>query len=258
MIKQNFKIEVWKRKDINFAPYNPRKMEDWKKAKLRKVLKRYGLLVPVVVNRKTKNLVGGHQRIEQMDQVNKTLDYEIEVAVIDVDPIEEVKINVLLNNPDLQGEYEPDMLLNLLQENPGIDWDKDLLFTKTSIDYFASMATIDFDEISSILNPSKEQKSIIDDLMDIKEGTNNIDETQRMKELKKEQKLKNKELNEAGLSDHIEYNDYIITFVFKDNHQKRKVCEQLNLPPGTKMIPSEVFFEIAQGKYDVLSAKDES
>ncbi len=54
--------------DLKAAPYNPRKIEDAELAALKKALEVFGDLGGIIVNRKTGNLVGGHQRVKTLDK----------------------------------------------------------------------------------------------------------------------------------------------------------------------------------------------
>ena len=54
-------------KDLKPADYNPRKISDKKLGMLDKAMREFGDLSGVVFNRKTGNLVGGHQRIKNLD-----------------------------------------------------------------------------------------------------------------------------------------------------------------------------------------------
>lgn len=102
------------------APYNPRKINKVQAKRLRDGLKVHGLVGGILWNKRTGNLVGGHQRIQQLDQLEGSQDYAIEVDVIDVDEFEEREINVLLNNPTAQGEFDHDKLaevIGCLREN---------------------------------------------------------------------------------------------------------------------------------------------
>lgn len=55
-------------KDLTKNPNNPRTITDAKKSMLVKALARFGDLSGIVYNRKTKHLVGGHQRRDVLDQ----------------------------------------------------------------------------------------------------------------------------------------------------------------------------------------------
>lgn len=87
-----------------------------------------GLVQPLVWNRRTGNLVGGHQRLSQLDALEGTRDYRLTVAVVDVDEVRERELNVLLNNADVCGEWDLPKLKDILGTetldiaNTGFDW----------------------------------------------------------------------------------------------------------------------------------------
>ncbi len=85
--------------------------------KLRDGIKRDGLVQPIVWNRSTGNIVGGHQRIAALDQLEKTQDYELDVAVVDMSLEKEKQINVRLNNPSVMGNWDLGLLESLLSEH---------------------------------------------------------------------------------------------------------------------------------------------
>lgn len=109
---QKYIVETINRADIKNADYNPRLIDDENKKALKKALKKHGLVEAIVWNRRTGNLVGGHQRLEALDTLEKNQDYSLDVCVVDVDQREEAVLNVQLNNPSLQGDWD----LNRLEE----------------------------------------------------------------------------------------------------------------------------------------------
>jgi hypothetical protein len=110
---QQFVVEELHRSELKGAEYNPRIITDQEKSKLKKALARHGLVAPITWNRRTGNIVGGHQRIGIMDSLMRTDDYTLSVAVIDVEPTREKELNVLLNNTAAQGSWDMDALKNL-------------------------------------------------------------------------------------------------------------------------------------------------
>lgn len=122
------------RADIKNAPYNPRIMDKKAKERLRKNIAKHGLVSALTWNKRTGNLVGGHQRLEQLDSLEKTQDYELTVCVVDVDEREEAALNVQLNNPSMQGEWDFDKLA-MMSEDFDLDLKDDLGFTDTDIDF---------------------------------------------------------------------------------------------------------------------------
>jgi hypothetical protein len=119
------KFEAWtprqiSREQITNAPYNPRQITDEAKGKLREAIRRVGLVQPIVWNSRTGNIVGGHQRISQIDALEGNRKYVLTVAAIDVDDVREKELNILLNNPETQGDWELDKLKQLL-DTEGLD-----------------------------------------------------------------------------------------------------------------------------------------
>ena len=114
--------KVIMRSIINFAAYNPRKISDEARKKLKANLKRVGLLGGIVWNKRSGNLVSGHQRVGIMDEVNGYVqdthanDYPIKVEVVDLDDKTEKEQNLFMNNRSVQGEFDDDMLRELIED----------------------------------------------------------------------------------------------------------------------------------------------
>ncbi len=129
---QTFETEVVKRSDLKGAPYNSRIIDKGAKNRLKEGLRKHGLVQPIVWNKRTGNVVGGHQRLEQLDALERSSDYELTVSVIDVSEREEAEINVQLNNPSMQGDWDFDALADLAGEFD-LSFD-DMGFSDTDID----------------------------------------------------------------------------------------------------------------------------
>lgn len=114
---QKFTTETISRSDIKNAEYNPRKISDSARKKLRENIKRVGLLDTIVVNRRTMNIVSGHQRIAILDSLERSKDYLLTVSMIDLSDKEEIEQNLFFNNSRAQGEYDPFMLAELFEYN---------------------------------------------------------------------------------------------------------------------------------------------
>ena len=100
--------------ELNPAEYNPRK--DLKKGdpeyeKLSTFIAKFDLVEPLVWNRRTGNLVGGHQRLKILKERGDTT---VEVSVVDLSLEEEKTLNVGLNN--LSGDWDNRKLRTLLNE----------------------------------------------------------------------------------------------------------------------------------------------
>lgn len=130
---QKFKVETISRADIKNAAYNPRIMDKEAKKRLKKGLQQHGLVSAITWNKRTGNLVGGHQRLEQLDALEKNKNYSLDVCVIDVDEKEEAILNVQLNNPSMQGDWDLDKLASMT-EDFSVDFDE-MGFSKLDIDF---------------------------------------------------------------------------------------------------------------------------
>lgn len=103
------------------APYNPRRMPKDKAKRLRDNLAKVGLVEPVIWNRRTGNLVGGHQRLAALDMLEGKADYELDVAAVDLDPKVEREQNVFLNNPGTQGDWDLRALQGLFAKGASLE-----------------------------------------------------------------------------------------------------------------------------------------
>ncbi|MFC1762189.1 site-specific DNA-methyltransferase [Planctomycetota bacterium] len=99
---------------INPAPYNPRKdlkPDDPQYQMLLKSIDEFGFVEPLVWNKKTGNLVGGHQRFKILQAKGIK---ETSVSVVDLSPEKEKALNITLNK--VTGEWDMDRLKILLDE----------------------------------------------------------------------------------------------------------------------------------------------
>jgi DNA modification methylase len=93
------------------APYNPRRMSDEDLGALRRSLKYFGVVEPVVVNRRTGRIVGGHQRVKAAEAEGiETLP----VVHVDLDEPSEKQLNLALNR--IVGEFDLDRLAAVLAD----------------------------------------------------------------------------------------------------------------------------------------------
>lgn len=130
---QKFNVETIHRSQIKNADYNPRIMDKEAKKRLKKNLNENGLVSALTWNRRTGNLCGGHQRLEQLDALEKNQDYSLDVCVVDVDEKQEAKLNVILNNPSMQGDWDLDKLA-FMTEAFGMSFEE-MGFTALDVDF---------------------------------------------------------------------------------------------------------------------------
>ena len=91
------------------APYNPRKISDHDLEALRKSLRFFGTVEPIVVNERSGHIIGGHQRVRAAKA--EGLD-ELPVVYVDLDEPSEKQLNLALNR--ISGEWDIEKLGALL------------------------------------------------------------------------------------------------------------------------------------------------
>lgn len=106
------------RSEINLADYNPRKLSDTARKQLKANIKRLGIMGGIVWNEVTGNLVSGHQRISILDEINgyPKNDYAITVEKVDLSDKEEKEQNIFLNSKSVQGEFDSDLMANIITD----------------------------------------------------------------------------------------------------------------------------------------------
>lgn len=101
--------------DLHPAPYNPRvvlKPGDAAYEKLKRSLDEFDLVQPIVWNRQTGHVVGGHQRLQVLKDQGRTA---VDCVVVDLSLEREKALNITLNNAAVSSEWDPDKLLDLLE-----------------------------------------------------------------------------------------------------------------------------------------------
>lgn len=116
-----FTPEAVHRSRINFAAYNPRRITEAARKKLRANLERVGLLEPIIWNRRTGNVVGGHQRLRCLDALEGHADYLVPVAAVELDDAQEKASNIFLNNGEAAGDWDLLKLAELLPDVPAVE-----------------------------------------------------------------------------------------------------------------------------------------
>jgi hypothetical protein len=133
------------------ADYNPRKalkQGDAEYEKLKRSLNEFGFVEPLVWNKTTGNVVGGHQRLTVLKDLGYT---EADCVVVEMDAQKEKALNVALNR--IQGEWDNDKLAAVLSDLDSAAFDVSLTgFDGAEIDelmngFYAKTAVEDnFDE----------------------------------------------------------------------------------------------------------------
>lgn len=145
-------------KDVKTADYNPRQIAEENFRGLRESVRYFGIIDPLIINTRTDNLIGGHQRLRA------ALDEGLELVgalYVDLSENDEKLLNVTLNNPNIQGHFTESVadilnklaaqvgdnilhsmqLSNLNQHIQSIDWETNLNAINNTKDYDDLTAT---------------------------------------------------------------------------------------------------------------------
>jgi len=95
---------------INPAPYNPRDITSPALGGLVMSLKTFGMVDPLVVNKRNNVLVGGHQRLKAAEVLGWTT---VPVVEVDLNEANEKALNVTLNNPRISGFFTDELQIIL-------------------------------------------------------------------------------------------------------------------------------------------------
>jgi len=117
-------IEKKKTAELLPADYNPRKdlkPGDKEYEKLKRSIEQFGYVEPVIWNKATGRVVGGHQRLKVLIDMGIT---EVECVVIELSEEKEKALNVALNK--ISGDWDNDKLALLIADLQGADFDVSL------------------------------------------------------------------------------------------------------------------------------------
>ena len=117
-------IEKLKTELLIPADYNPRKdlkPGDPEYEKLKRSIEQFGYVEPVIWNKTTAHVVGGHQRLKVLLDMGIT---EVECVVIEMNEKKEKALNIALNK--ISGDWDKDKLMLLIADLQGADFDVSL------------------------------------------------------------------------------------------------------------------------------------
>lgn len=109
---------------LNPADYNPRKElkpGDAEFEKLTRSLTEFGYVEPVIWNKTTGNVVGGHQRLTALKHLGHT---EVDCVVVELDEVREKALNVALNK--ISGDWDEAKLALVIADLDIADFDAEL------------------------------------------------------------------------------------------------------------------------------------
>jgi hypothetical protein len=175
------------RSAIQLASYNPRLITEEGKKALKRIIKKYGLVGGIVVNKRDGKiiLVSGHQRITVMDELQKydrkthENDYKLRVDMITVDEKTEKELNIAMNNPNAQGTWDRDKLAEMI---PDIEY-KDVGLSEADLSLLGLDYMFKTEEENDLANS-------LGDLMQEVEEENEAEKAQRQAEKQAERAAK--------------------------------------------------------------------
>ena len=152
--------------------------------------------------------------------MEKNKDYELTVCVVDVDEREEATLNVQLNNPSMQGDWDFDKLA-MMADDFDLDLKDDLGFTELDIDLM-----FEGDDRFSELFENKE----VEDLRGAVENVKNTKAAsiERMKE-----------------KDSI---DWYVVIVFDNQDKKNDFLKEISIPKYERYITEDQVRRITRDK----------
>ena len=117
-------IEKLKIEHLLPAEYNPRKdlkPGDAEYEKLKRSIQEFGYVEPIIWNRNTSHIIGGHQRLKILLDLGYT---EVECVVVDMSEDKEKALNIALNK--ISGAWDQEKLALLITDLQGTDFDVSL------------------------------------------------------------------------------------------------------------------------------------
>ena len=111
-VVKTWKIQTVKLADVKMRPDNPRSISEKALEGLKRSIARFGCVEPIVWNKRTGHIVGGHQRYFLLLEAGVT---EAKMVVVDMTDEEELAANLTLNNPEIEGTWN-DEAVDLLHQ----------------------------------------------------------------------------------------------------------------------------------------------
>jgi DNA modification methylase len=105
------KISIDKLKPAKYNPRKNLKPGDPEYEKIKRSIQEFGYVEPIIWNKRTGNVVGGHQRLKIFNELGEK---EIDCVIVDMDETREKALNIALNK--ISGQWDTPLLKDLLQE----------------------------------------------------------------------------------------------------------------------------------------------
>jgi hypothetical protein len=140
---------------INDADYNPRTIDNKGKAGLKQSIETFGLQQPLIVNKRTGNLVSGHQRKAAAQELGLK---KVPVVYVDLSEIEEKAFNITMNNKAIEGDFTEEV--NSIIDEIRLELGNDFIFDLNLEDVLSQLSESEGDDFEADLpdedKPEKE------------------------------------------------------------------------------------------------------
>ena len=212
---QKFTMERILRSSIKPHPKNPRVITDSAKKKIKDKMSEVGLLQPLIINKTTGYLLGGHQRLSSMDALEKYKegknDYHLDVAIVELDEKSEAEMLVFLNNASAAGSWNTDLLAEL------------------NLDFGTSFDAMGFDklDVDLIFDGDNRFDTLFADTAEVSEIKSGLEEVKEARAASKEK------MAEAAEAEH-----YFIV-VCRDGTEKNDILTRMKTPTYERYVSSE-------------------
>lgn len=217
-------LRVW-RSALKPHPKNPRAIGKKQEQRLRGKVKEVGLVQPLIWNRRTGYLVGGHQRLEVLDKLEKyeartkENDYQLDVSACDLSDKQELEMLVFLNNPSAAGMFDLDLLADLNLE-AGID--------------FAGMG-FDQIDVDMMFDGDARFSHLFEDDPEVSETKEKLAEVKAAREAGKENM---QEKNNA---------EFYFVVVCKDDEERQECMKRLGVPKHEQFVSGDCLLGATDG-----------
>ena len=230
---QKFTYREIPRSEILLDPENPRSISPLARKRLKAKIQEVGCVEPLVWNEKAGMLVGGHQRISIMDELegypDKVKDYTVAVAVVRLTERQHRALSIFLNNSGAQGQFERDPFFALLQKGVSLD---DIGYSKVDLEFeFGDLSSVP--GIDSMFAPVKKAAEPVAQKL---AGLADI----------KDRKKKVREQNAAVEPE--QDADYYLMVCWNNRDEKVKWLASHGQPEGLKMMSAEEFMVLVKGE----------
>ncbi|MBR1603245.1 MAG: DNA modification methylase [Synergistaceae bacterium] len=139
---QSIKLELKNLDELIPADYNPRKdlqPGDAEYESLKKSINQFGYVEPIIWNKVTGHVVGGHQRLKILKDLGEI---QAECVIVELNEAEEKGLNIALNK--ISGEWDIEKLNKVIEDLQAVNFDMDLTgFSQTELDKMLSEALKD-------------------------------------------------------------------------------------------------------------------